>query len=70
MQPPEADISIGLEYVFVNVSQSGGEIRLLASGTDILKLSGAAGVTSLLAEPGAVYRVRARMPGGWSVLEG
>lgn len=69
VQLPEADISLGLEYVFVNASQSGGEIRLLASGTDILKVSGAAGAASLIAEPGAVYRVKARMPGVWSVFE-
>lgn len=67
VQLPVSTVSIGLEYEFVNASQSGGKIRLVASGSDVLQLPGAVGATSLLIEPGMVCKIRAQLPGVWSI---
>lgn len=67
VQLPDSAVSVGLEYVLVNASLSGGQIRLLASGTDVMQLPGGSGVTSLLIEPGMTYKAKALQPGVWSL---
>lgn len=66
---PVSAVSSGLTYTIVNASQAGGQVRIKASGTDQLKLNGAAAAASWIVEPQERYAANASLPGLWSLSD-